>query len=143
MWLMLYTTMQMGKRRLTLFVLVFGVLCAAALRMPSVGATTTEGINLQISPLPIELNVQPGSSTTTDLRVRNAGSQPDRLQLRLLKVTEDDNGVVHLERPGPTDDWTQWVSFGQTVFDAPAGQWQTIPMTVNVPKSAAFGYYFA
>lgn len=103
----------------------------------------TEGINLQISPLPIELTTKPGTSTSSDLRVRNAGSQTERLQVRLLKVTEDDNGGVHLTQPGKTDDWANWVSFSRKVFDAPPNQWQTINMTVNVPKSAAFGYYFA
>jgi hypothetical protein len=105
--------------------------------------TPTEGINLQISPLPIELTTKPGTSTSADLRVRNAGSQPERLQIRLLKVTEDDNGGVHLTPPGKTDDWANWVSFSRNVFDAPPNQWQTINMTINVPKNAAFGYYFA
>jgi hypothetical protein len=105
--------------------------------------TPTEGNNLQISPLPIELTTKPGTSTSADLRVRNAGSQPERLQIRLLKVTEDDNGGVHLTPPGKTDDWANWVSFSRNVFDAPPNQWQTINMTINVPKNAAFGYYFA
>jgi hypothetical protein len=105
--------------------------------------TPTQGINLQISPLPIELTTKPGTSISTELRVRNAGSQTERLQVRLLKVTEDDNGVVHLTQPGKGDDWTSWINFSRTIFDAPSNQWQTINMTINVPKSAAFGYYFA
>lgn len=64
----------------------------------------TEGINLQISPLPIELTTKPGTSISAELRVRNAGSQNEKLQVRLLKVTEDDNGVVHLTQPGKGDD---------------------------------------
>jgi hypothetical protein len=105
--------------------------------------TPTEGINLQISPLPIELNTKPGSNTSTDLRVRNVGPQTEKLQVRLLKVSEDDNGEVHLSNPSPNDDWAKWVSFDRPTFDAPSNQWQTVKMTVNVPKSAAFGYYFA
>jgi len=105
--------------------------------------TATEGINLQISPLPIELTTKPGTSTGSDLRVRNAEDQDEKLQVRLLAVSEDNNGNVHLSNPGPTDEWVKWVSFSRNSFDAPAGAWQTIHMTVNVPKSAAFGYYFA
>jgi hypothetical protein len=105
--------------------------------------TPNDGINLQISPLPIELNTKPGTSISTDLRVRNAGTQPEKLQVRLLKVTADNNGLVHLTQPGSTDDWAKWVSFSKTVFGAPPGEWQTIKMNVDVPKSAAFGYYFA
>jgi hypothetical protein len=105
--------------------------------------TSTDGINLQISPLPIELNTKPGSSISSDLRVRNVGNKPEKLQVRLLAVSEDDNGEVHLTNPSPTDEWVRWVSFDRQTFDAPSNQWQTVKMSVNVPKSAAFGYYFA
>jgi hypothetical protein len=106
-------------------------------------AQTTDGINLQISPLPIELNTKPGTSVSSDLRVRNIGTKTEKLQVRLLAVFEDDNGEVHLTNPKPSDEWVKWVSFNRQVFDAPSNQWQTIKMKVDVPKSAAFGYYFA
>jgi hypothetical protein len=105
--------------------------------------TPTEGINLQISPLPIELNTKPGSSVSTDLRVRNVGNSAETLQVRLLSVSEDNNGQVHLSNPKSTDEYVKWVSFNRSVFPAPPGAWQNIKMNVNVPKSAAFGYYFA
>lgn len=101
------------------------------------------GISLQISPLPIELSAKPGTSVSTNLRVRNAGTRDEKLQVRLLKVTAGDDGAVHLSQPGPSDEFVSWVHFSKTVFDAPPGQWQDIAMTVNLPKSAAFGYYFA
>jgi hypothetical protein len=106
-------------------------------------STPTQGISLQISPLPIQLNAKPGSSVSTDLRVRNAGSQPEKLQVRLLKVSADDAGNVHLTNPSSSDEFVNWVHFSKNVFDAPPGEWQTITMTVSLPKSAAFGYYFA
>ena len=105
--------------------------------------TNNEGISLQVSPLPIDLVTKPGTSVSTPLRVRNAGSKTEKLQVSLLKVTEDNNGLVHLSKPGANDAFTQWVSFSRTVFNAPPGEWQTINMTVDVPSSAAFGYYWA
>jgi hypothetical protein len=120
------------------------VLFIAISSMPaSILAAPSQGLSLQISPLPIELNAKPGTSISTDLRVRNAGSRPEKLQVRLLKVSADNNGLVHLSQPGKTDEWVGWTSFSKTTFDAPPGEWQTIKMTINVPKSAAFGYYFA
>jgi hypothetical protein len=110
---------------------------------PAYAQTSTDGINLQISPLPIELNTKPGSSISNDLRVRNVGNKTEKLQVRLLAVSEDDNGEVHLTNPSSTDEWVKWVSFDRQTFDAPSNQWQTIKMKVDVPKSAAFGYYFA
>jgi len=80
---------------------------------------------------------------TTDLRVRNAGTQAEQLQVRLLKVSADNVGNVHLTNPSPSDEFTQWVHFSKSIFDAPPGEWQDINMTISVPKTAAFGYYFA
>jgi hypothetical protein len=105
--------------------------------------TPTDGINLQISPLPIEMNAKPGTSSGADLRVRNVGTKTEKLQVRLLAVSEDNNGQVHLTNPKSSDEWVKWVSFDRQTFDAPSNQWQTIKMKVDVPKSAAFGYYFA
>lgn len=118
----------------------YGVALAAT---TSSAQTPTEGISLQVSPLPIELSAKPGSSVNTDLRVRNAGTQDEKLQVRLLKVSADNNGNVNLTNPTSADEFTQWVHFSRTVFDAPPGQWQTINMRVDVPANAAFGYYFA
>ena len=106
-------------------------------------ASSSDGISLQISPLPIDLNAKPGTTLTTDLRVRNASTKTERLQVKLLRVSQDNNGVVHLSSPGLSDAFVNWVSFDRTVFDAPSNQWQTIKMTVNVPSDAAFGYYWA
>lgn len=106
-------------------------------------AVPSSGISLQISPLPIELVTQPGGQTEADLRVRNAGDQTETLAVHILKVTEDDNGQVHLSQPGRGDDWVNWISFSRTVFEAPSNDWQTLHMTISPPASAAFGYYFA
>jgi hypothetical protein len=137
--------MQISRlvRRATtsLALLIIALLCI--LPAAAHAASPTQPIDLQISPLPIQLTTPPGTSIKTDLRIRNVGTDTERLQVRLLKVSEDDNGGVHLTNPGPTDEWTQWVKFDRPVFDAPSNDWQTIHMTINVPKSAAFGYYFA
>jgi len=134
--------MRVNKHALLL--LVAGFLSPLFSIAPALAAQSpTEGISLQISPLPIQLNAKPGAMVSTDLRVRNAGTQDEQLQVKLLKVSADDQGNVHLTNPGPSDEFVNWVHFSKTVFDAPPGEWQTINMTVALPKTAAFGYYFA
>jgi len=104
----------------------------------------SNGLNIEISPLPIELNAKPGTSVSTDLRVRNGGTTSEKLKASLKTFTaEGPDGHIVLHEPSPNDEYTQWVSFNKTVFDAPPGQWQSIKMTVNLPKNAAFGYYYA
>jgi hypothetical protein len=132
----------MGKR---IFSTLFALSLIASILIPVAvyAQTPTDGINLQISPLPIELNTKPGTSTGADLRVRNVGAKTEKLQVRLLAVSEDNNGQVHLTNPTSTDEWVKWVSFDRQTFDSPSNQWQTVKMKIDVPKSAAFGYYFA
>jgi hypothetical protein len=131
------------KLKLLALLMVLQLLPALVLGRSASAQTSTDGINLQISPLPIEINTKPGTSTSADLRVRNVGNKTEKLQVRLLAVSEDDNGEVHLSNPSASDEWVKWVSFDRQTFDAPSNQWQTIKMTINVPKTAAFGYYYA
>ena len=135
----------MGKRRILALLgvswLWFGQLALSSVTLAA--TTPNQGINLQISPLPISLDTGPATTTGTDLRVRNGAAQTETLKVHVLKVSEDDNGNVHLSEPKSTDQWVNWISFSRTVFEAPPNDWQTIHMSINVPDSAAFGYYFA
>lgn len=101
-------------------------------------------LSIEISPLPIKLTAKPGKSVSADLRVRNSGDKPETLKVSLKTFTaEGPDGHVVLHDPTPSDTYLNWVHFDKTEFSAPAGLWQTIKMTINVPKDAAFGYYYA
>src|SRR5438874_12791890 len=81
------------------------------------------GVSLVISPLPIQLSAKPGTSTSADLRVRNAGTQDEKLKVSLRTFSvEGTTGKVVLHNPTAADDFLNWVSFDRTVFNAPAGQ---------------------
>jgi hypothetical protein len=104
---------------------------------------TTPGFAAAISPLPILLNIKPGESTSTDLRVNNPSTHDEQLKVVVKTFTQDGpDGTVNLHDPTLADSFISWISFSRTEFDAPPGLWQTIKMTVNVPKTASFGYYF-
>jgi hypothetical protein len=126
--------------------IVLRLLLLLVVLMPALPAEAAEGdgsgINLQISPLPIELSAPPGTTASAELRVRNAGTQTEQLKVTLKKFRMDDQGVVKIEDRGPEDDYFDWVSFSRPTFSAPPDQWQTVKMTINVPKTAAFGYYY-
>lgn len=126
--------------------LAFASLLLAFWILPTAFAQTvdTSGFAAAISPLPILLEVKPGSSVSTDLRVDNPSDHDEKLKIVIKTFTQDGaNGTVNLHDPGPSDTFINWISFSRTQFDAPPGLWQTVHMTVNVPKTAAFGYYFA
>jgi hypothetical protein len=136
--------MRVNKNALLLLVATFGILFNF-LPSPALAQTTSSpGLNVEISPLPIELSAKPGTTTTTDLRVRNSGSTPELLKTSLkIFSAEGADGHIVLHDPTPADDFTKWVSFDKPVFVAPPGQWQTIKMSIALPASAAFGYYYA
>ena len=99
---------------------------------------------LETSPLPISLVADPGTTVTTDIRVKQAGPGDAKLQVKLQKFGAfGDQGKPKLMDPEPGDQFVKWVKFDKTEFDAPANVWQTIHMTISLPKTAAFGYYYA
>jgi hypothetical protein len=119
---------------------------ASSLKPPSAHAQTTptEGFAASISPLPILLSTKPGTSVSADLRVNNPSTHDEKLKVVVKTFTQDGaDGKVSLHDVTPADVFVNWISFNKPVFDAPPGLWQTIKMTVNVPSTAAFGYYFA
>jgi hypothetical protein len=110
----------------------------------SAQSVSTPGFAASISPLPILLNVKPGNSASADLRVNNPSAHDERLKVVIKTFTQDgSNGNVTLRDPTAADTFINWISFSKTEFDAPPGLWQTVKMTISVPKTAAFGYYFA
>jgi hypothetical protein len=129
------------------YVRLVSILIAISLLMPpfSWAQTPPSGsLRLVTSPLPISLATEPGKSVKTELKIRNGGTQTENLKVGLLKFDAyGDSGSPKLLDRGPGDDFFDWVSFSETRFAIQPNQWKTIAMTINVPKSAAFGYYYA
>src|SRR5438067_19640 len=74
-------------------------------------------LNLVTSPLPISLVAKPGTMVSTDLKVKNGGSQTEHLKVTLLKFgAYGESGKPRLLDPSSTDQYFQWVTFSQTNF---------------------------
>lgn len=102
------------------------------------------GLNLDISPTSTALEVKPGASVSTDLKIKNNELTTEHLKVSVLKFgAQGEDGTPSLQNIGPGDDFAKWASFSQTHFDAQPNVWVTIKMTINAPASAAFGYYYA
>jgi hypothetical protein len=121
------------------FVFVVGLLLIFA---PS-HAHAAGSVDLTTSPLPISLSAAPGTTVSTDIRIKN-NSQTQTIKVSLMKFTAyGDTGKPALKDREPGDDYFDWVSFSPSSFIAPTGQWQTVKMNINIPKEGAFGYYYA
>jgi hypothetical protein len=119
------------------FVFLFGI-------FPALAQSTTGELRLTTSPLPINLKTTPGTSISTQLKIKNDGSQDENLQMKLMKFKADpSNGSIILSERETTDTYFDWVSFSDPTFTLPQGEWKTVTATFNVPSTASFDYYYA
>jgi hypothetical protein len=128
-------------KKFILFSLIIGFGVYLGVPLP---AHADSGINLTTSPLPVNLSANPGQTVTTDLRIQNSSNTTQRIKVSLMKFSAyGESGKPALQNREPGDDYFDWASFNPTSFDAPPKQWVTVKMTIQVPKTAAFGYYYA
>jgi hypothetical protein len=107
-------------------------------------AKAEAGLRLITSPLPINLVTEPGKTITTELKVKNGGTQEEKLKINLMKFSAyEDSGQPKLMDPEPQDDFLKWVTFSESSFSVAPEEWKTITATFTVPESASFGYYYA
>jgi hypothetical protein len=133
-----------NKKALSSWLLALGFFFSIVAPVVSAADIATGRLDLTTSPLPINLSAKPGTSVSTDLRVKNSGPKTEYLKVELLKFKAyGDTGKPQLIDREPGDNYFDWVSFSQSKFYAEPNVWNTIKMTINVPKSAAFGYYYA
>jgi len=102
------------------------------------------GFNLITSPLPINLTGKPGQTLKADIKVKNGSNHPEKLKVTLMKFSASgEEGKPAIADRGKNDDYFDWVTFSPQTFDAPTNEWITVVMTIKLPPSAAFGYYYA
>lgn len=118
------------------------LICCLFSARPARAADTS--FSFTASPLPVHLVTEPGKTISTDLRVKNNGPKTERIKVGLMKFgATRETGQPTLESRTAKDTHFDWVRFSQTVFTAPPNEWVTIKMTIDVPPTAAFGYYYA
>jgi len=125
---------------------VSALLCAIGLTLVP-GApvfAAGEGISLTTTPVTLNLVVKPGQRVTRDLQLKNNGSEPIQIKMVLQHFSaEGDEGHAIITEPKRGDPSTEWVSFSPTSFEAKPGVFNTVKMTIDMPKGASQGYYYA
>lgn len=137
-----YSYMKFTKRGFLLIVIVL----AAATFKSSVASAAVPSTAFRLTTSPTSINVSgaPGSTITTEIRVKNDGAASERIKTTLMKFSASgEEGKPALLDRTPADEYFDWVSFSPSVFDVSPNEWITVKMTIVLPKSAAFGYYYA
>ena len=109
-----------------------------------VHAATNGELLLTTSPLPINLNVTPGSTVSAPIKIKNDGNQSEDLKVTLMKFKADPvTGATILSERQPSDSYFDWVTFSDPTFTLQPNEWKTITAKFNVPPTASFDYYYA
>ena len=132
--------MKYGKKRLLLPLILVGLTIIFFLSNKAL-AQTANNYDVTISPIFFDLSANPGDTVSTKIRIRNNTSNPIPLKLGVQRLVGDENGNLTLKQD--KNDYTlSWVKTpSDTVVMKPL-EWTDVPFTIEVPKDAAFGYYW-
>jgi hypothetical protein len=111
---------------------------------PKVNAAPNTGSTITTSPVFVDLSTPPGTTISTNLQVENNAPSPIGITLKLKEFkASGDTGQAQIENPLPGDASISWVHFSQNSFIAQPSAPNSVTMTIKVPETAAFGYYYA
>jgi len=133
------------RSRLLLIIGAVVGLAGASLIAFSGQAKAAEGeFYLQVSPSPLVITAKPGQTNTYDLKIRNAGTQTEKLTIAPRSFTvKNESGEVAFDDTKKPAEIGDWIRFAQTNFIVQPGEWFTQKITIAVPESAGFSYSFA
>jgi hypothetical protein len=132
------------QTRYIIFAFIVSLACAGLIAMPkSVSAADGGEFSLQVSPSPLVTTLKPGQTTTVELKVRNAGSQTEKLKIAPRSFTiNNTTGELKFDDT-VVPQVASWTSFASPNFTVDPGQTFTEEVKFAVPKDAGFSYSFA
>jgi len=100
-------------------------------------------INLSLSPISIQLEVEPGGSETAAIKLRNNGSEDEPLKVSYGTFTFNERTQqIDLTQDVPADT-ASWISVDRPQFVIKPGEWETVNVTFAPPAQASLTYYYA
>jgi hypothetical protein len=132
--------MKYGKKILflPLILLFFGVFALTS----KVFAQTAGGYDVTVTPVFFDLTSNPGDQVSDKIRLRNNTGTAININIQVQRLSGDINGNFSLSQD-KNDETLNWVKFSQNAIVAKPLEWTEIPFTVDIPKDAAYGYYYA
>ena len=125
-----------GGILLALIVACFGVMPATAADIPE--------YRLQVSPVTLDLTLEPGTSSSDTFEVQNTGSKGYNFELGVTPYSVKGNDYnPDYETETAYNDITEWITFSQDKGRVEAGENQEITVTVNVPEDVPSGGQYA
>jgi hypothetical protein len=95
---------------------------------------------MTVSPVFFDLTGDPGTTITTKVRIRNNTNSPIPIKLGVEKIVGDQNGNITLK--DNNDQTLSWITFPESSLVAKPLEWTDVPFSIDIPKDAAYGYYW-
>jgi hypothetical protein len=103
--------------------------------------TPSSNYDVTVSPIFFDLSGNPGTSISSKVRIRNNTNSPIPLKLGVDKISGDLNGNVVLKQD-QNDETLSWIKFNSSSIVVKPLEWAEVPFTIDIPESAAYGYYW-
>ena len=129
----------MDKR--TFFLLTLGLLFFFFLSSAKVFAQAPTSYDVTVSPIYFDLSADPGTTLTSKIRLRNNTASPIPIKLGVERLSGDLNGNYNLKQD-KNDSTLSWIRFDNNSIVVKPMEWTDIPFNIDVPKDAAYGYYW-
>lgn len=134
----------MYKRSIKLLIGVLLIVLSLGISNNSASAQINNGSIITTSPISVNLATKPGSQISTNLEVQNDSSKPITIGVTLEEFKANgNNGQAQIYIPPPNTPSMNWVHFSRTSFNALPNVWNSITMTIDLPRTASLGYYYA
>jgi len=133
--------MKYGIKKLFLLLFLTGLTVFSPAVVKAFAQTSTN-YDVTVSPIYFDLSANPGTSITSKIRIRNNTDSPIPLKLGVEKISGDLNGNITLKQD-KNDSTLSWIKFDNDSVVVQPLEWAEVPFMVNVPDSAAYGYYWA
>lgn len=144
--LIVFTLLVSSTRVVSATVLPEQASSAAGLKAtpaPEQPVATPTPLNITLSPVTLNLQAKPGETVTAPIKLRNNGSETEKLTVSFDTFKADSSGQKpQLMNANPNDPYMQWVSVDESAFNIEPNEWKTIHFTFSPPADAALTYYY-
>jgi len=101
-------------------------------------------LNINIASKAFHVKIDPGSSASKILEIRNNGKITEHIKVEVMKLeVNPETNKTRLVEKTPQDEYLNWVTLSEKTFYIKANEKKPIQATFTFPSNAAFGYYYA
>ncbi|MDO8269407.1 MAG: hypothetical protein Q7T54_01915 [Candidatus Levybacteria bacterium] len=107
----------------------------------STHAQTLENFDVTVSPTFIELSAKPGATLNQSVRLRNNTNSEITVKPEVRIMGGDETGELTIKET--KEEHLSWLTVKDETLTLKPREWTTANFTIQIPESAAYGYYWA